>query len=96
MCVFQNVLNKLGCSQSYRASYMVVDLVWITWILIVPLSAHLCLGWKEFRRSGLAAEQKGGTLKSKSTKPRSMIRWDTLYCRSEARNAMRMRQILQN
>ena len=29
----------------YRASHLVVDLVWLTWILIVPLSAQLCLGW---------------------------------------------------
>ena len=43
------------------------------------LCAKLCLGWGEFGRSGLAAGQNGGTLKSKSTKPRSMPRWDTLY-----------------
>ena len=64
---------------NYRASHLVVDLVWLTWILVVPLSAQLCLGWWEFGRSGLADEQRGGTLKSKSTKPRSMTRWDTLY-----------------
>ena len=54
-----------------------IDLVWLTWIF--PLSAQLCLGWWEYGISGLAAEQKGGKLKSKATKPRSMTRYVTLY-----------------
>ena len=56
-----------------------VDLVWLTWNLIVPLSAQICLGWRELGRHCLAGGQNGGALKSKSTKPRSMTRWDTLY-----------------
>ena len=59
----------------YRASHLVVDLVWLTRILNIPLSAQLGLGWWwEFGGSGSAAKQKGGTLKSKSTKPRSLTR----------------------
>ena len=38
----------------------------------------VCLGWWEFGRSGLAAGQNGGILKSKSTTTRSMTRWDAL------------------
>ena len=34
---------------------------------------------RAFDRKVLAAGQNGATLKSKSTKPRSMTRWDTLY-----------------
>ena len=48
----------------YRVSHLVVDLIWLTWNFIVPLSAQLSLGWWEFGRSGLAGGQSGGTLKS--------------------------------
>ena len=48
--------------------FLVADWVWLTWILIVPLPAQLCLGWWEFGRSGLAAWQSGETQESKSTK----------------------------
>ena len=44
----------------YRVSLLVVDLIWLTWNLIVPLSAQLCLGWWEFSRSGLVGGQNGG------------------------------------
>ena len=37
----------------YRVSHLVVDLVWLTWNLIVPLPAQLCLRWWEFGRNAL-------------------------------------------
>ena len=51
--------TKKACM--YRVSQLVEDLVWLTWNVIVPLSAPLCLGWWEFGRSGLAARKNGGT-----------------------------------
>ena len=51
----------------------------LTWSLIVPSSAKLCLGWRKSGKNGLALGQGGGTLKSKSTQARYPTRWDTLY-----------------
>ena len=32
-------------SSKFRVSHLVVDWVWLSWILIDPLAAQLCLGW---------------------------------------------------
>ena len=68
----------------YRVSHLVVDKVWLTCNLIVPLSAGLCLGWWEFGRLAWQVGNMVEHSKSKSTKPRSMTRGDTLYMMSTA------------
>ena len=64
--VWSTLSNSSLCLSSFpfcnRGS--VKDWVWLTWILILPLSAQLCLGWWGFGRSGLAAWQNGGALES--------------------------------
>ena len=42
----------------YRASHLVVDLVWLTCILIVPLSAQLCLGFVGIWQNWLGSRAK--------------------------------------
>ena len=78
-CLIIFLLYLLCDTLQYRVSRLVVDMVSLTLNLIVLMCAQLRLRWWEFGRSGLAAGQIGGALKSKSTKPRSMTRWDTLY-----------------
>ena len=61
--------TEVTCDRAIQGVPSGHRLGFLTRNLIVPLSAQFCLGRWEFGRSGLAAEQNGGTLKSKSTKP---------------------------
>ena len=36
--------DALKEKKHFRRDYLVVDLVWLTWILIVPLFVQICLG----------------------------------------------------
>ena len=49
----------------------------------IPLSAKFCSGGWELGRTGREARQDNGTLKSKSTQPRSETTSVTLYCNWE-------------
>ena len=70
LVIYKICFKCTGCS--------ICSCTWIgfAWILRVPL--YVCAKW-EFGISGWATGQDGGTLRSKSTKPRCISRWDTLY-----------------
>ena len=63
--------RKISCFYDahilHRVSHVLLDWVWLTWILSVLLSGE-----------NLAEVAGGGTTKSKSTQTRSTSRWDTL------------------
>ena len=73
-------------------SHLLVDLVRLTWILSVSLSAQFCLGWWEFCRSGWAAGQDSGTPKSKSAQPRSTSILATMYMVYVSEYALRVHE----
>ena len=50
-----------------RTSNVVVDLFGLTWILNIPLSVQLCMGWLEFGRKGRLDVRENVNLKTKST-----------------------------
>ena len=63
-----------GVPSGHRHGFVDLD-------LNVPPSAQLLLGWWELGRSCLAVGKDDGTIKSKSTQPRSVTKWDTLNSR---------------
>ena len=64
------LINIRMVRKIHLPNYM-VNLVGLTLILGVPLSAQFCLGTQVLGRIGRTAGQDGGTSKLKSTRPRS-------------------------
>ena len=54
-----NVWDNLNLLTQFMVSHLLVELVWLTWVLIFLLSSEICLGWRKFGISSWAIKQYG-------------------------------------